>query len=187
MVKLVEFCLENMGSEALKYSVLFRRSIFFSAILYAMCGVIRLARFNVENDEDEMAHMYFSGLPSPAAAGVVVSLVIFHQYFLFGTGGRAPFLPDNLEIIMIFSFPLVTLLAGILMVSRVRYPHLPNQLFRGKKSLPVFLAIFASCLLVVWNIQVAMFAGFCGFAVYGFFRWIFISIFRKRTVPYGTS
>ena len=45
----------------------------------------RLARFNVENAEDESAHMNFAGLPSPATAGVVVSSVVLHEHFLSGS------------------------------------------------------------------------------------------------------
>jgi len=184
MLKLVESHLDGINSGFSMYSALINRGIFFSAILFAMCALIRLARFNVENEEDEEAHMNFAGLPSPAAAGVVVSLVIFHQYFVSQVNSRASFILENLEIITSLSLPLVTLLTGILMVSRIRYPHLPNWLFRGKKSLPVFLAIFASGLFIVWNIQLAMVFGFCGFALYGFCRWIFISLFRKRqTLP----
>jgi phosphatidylserine synthase len=137
-----------------------------------MCAVVRLARFNVENDEDEAAHMNFAGLPSPAAAGVVVSLIIFYQQFLSG------FVTS--KIIIVIGLPLLTLLAGILMMSRIRYPHLPNQLLRVKKTLPALLLIFACGIFIVWNIQLALFAGFCGFMLFGLFRWVILS-FAKRT------
>ena len=45
------------------------------AALFALCAVLRLARFNVETDEDD-SHNYFSGLPSPAAAATVASFPI---------------------------------------------------------------------------------------------------------------
>ncbi len=89
--------------------------------MYFSCAAIRLARFNVENDENEMAHMSFAGLPSPAAAGVVVSLVIFYQEQF----------PD-LDVV-VYALPLVTLGVGVLMVSRVPYPHIVNVYLRGKK------------------------------------------------------
>jgi len=42
---------------------------------FAMCGVLRLARFNVANDEEKPKWQsnYFIGMPTPAAA-IVVSL-----------------------------------------------------------------------------------------------------------------
>jgi phosphatidylserine synthase len=140
-----------------------------------MCTVVRLARFNVENEEDEAAHMNFTGLPSPAAAGVVVSLVIFYQQFLSGIAA--------FQIIMVIGLPAVTFFAGILMISRIRYPHLPNQLLRVKKTLPSLLLIFACGIFIIWNIQLAMLIGFCGFMIVGVFRWIIVSISKKTSQP----
>jgi len=179
MLKLIETYPDYLEFENLRLSLLIERSIFFSAILYAMCAVVRLARFNVENEEDESAHMNFAGLPSPAAAGVVVSFVILHEHLLPGMGGRSPEVHDTLGIITVSVLPLITFLMGLLMVSRIRYPHLPNQLLRGKKTLPALLTIFASGLLIVWNIHLAMVFGFCGFVLFGFFRWIVVSLQKK--------
>ena len=180
MVKLMETHLEHLRAEHFRVSMLLGRGIFFSAILYVMCAVVRLARFNAENEEDEAAHMNFSGLPTPAAAGIVVSLVIIHQQLFHKLFDHAPDLYRSFEIITVSVLPAVTLLAGILMVSRIRYPHLANQLLRGKKTLPSLLAIFAAGLLIVWNIQLAMVVGFCGFALFGVFRWVFGAMFKKR-------
>jgi CDP-diacylglycerol--serine O-phosphatidyltransferase len=170
MLKLVEHHLDEMPLEYSIYSVYISRVVFFIAVLYVMCAVVRLARFNVENEEDESAHMYFAGLPSPAAAGAVVSLVIFHQHFLLRLSG----------IIIVMILPVFTLFSGILMVSRIRYPHLPNQLLRRKKSLASLLVLFASLFFIVLNIQLALAAGFCGFVLYGVFRWVIVSVFRKK-------
>jgi CDP-diacylglycerol---serine O-phosphatidyltransferase len=179
MMKVVEYHIENLSFGHFRFSLLLWRSIFFSAIFYAMCAIVRLARFNVENEENEAAHMNFAGLPSPAAAGVIVSLVIIHQQIL---PRIISITPDNMrtfEIITISAFPIVTFLSGILMVSRIRYPHLANQLLRGKKSLAMLLLFFACGLFIIWNIQLAMVAGFCGFAFFGVFRWLILGVFRK--------
>jgi len=177
MIKLVEFHLGQLGFEDLGLPMLLGRVMILSAVLYAMCAVVRLARFNVENEEDEAAHMNFAGLPSPAAAGVVVSLVIFHQQIM----PHATATDETLRffhIATVSALPLLTILAGILMVSRIRYPHVANQLLRSKKSLGFLLLIFAAVLLIVWNIQFALLLSFCGFALFGVVRWI-ISLFRK--------
>ena len=44
-------------------------------VLFALCVLIRLARFNVETDEDD-THEGFDGLPSPAAAGTIAAFAI---------------------------------------------------------------------------------------------------------------
>ena len=181
IIKMMEFHVERFRLDSPRLAMLAERGIFFSAVFYAMCAVVRLARFNVENEEDESAHMNFYGLPSPAAAGVVVSLVIMHQQFFPRIIDEALGVPRAVELGTVFALLVTTFFTGILMVSRIRYPHLTNQLLRGKKSLPSFLAMFASGLLIVWNIQFAMVVGFCGFALFGIFRWIFGRVFRKRT------
>ncbi|MCL2093281.1 MAG: phosphatidylcholine/phosphatidylserine synthase [Treponema sp.] len=179
MVKLVEYHLEHLHYVDRSFSIPIERVVFFSAIIYAMCAVVRLARFNVENEEDATAHMHFAGLPSPAAAGVVVSLIIFHQQLLPWVASRSQESHQTLEVITVFAFPVITLLTGVLMVSRIRYPHLANQLLRSKKTLPSLLAIFATGIIVVWNIQFALFIGFCSFALYGLIRWFLTGILKK--------
>jgi CDP-diacylglycerol--serine O-phosphatidyltransferase len=142
------------------------RWLLFTAIFYLLCTVIRLARFNVENDTDVSAHQYFAGLPSPAAAGLVVSLVIFQEDFLV-VSRRLPDLYASLQVVFGWLLPLTALCCGFLMVSRIRYPHLANKLLRGKKNFfSVLLLLFAG-LLAVWNIQLAMLLGFWGFAAAG--------------------
>jgi CDP-diacylglycerol--serine O-phosphatidyltransferase len=183
MMKLVERHIDHLSFDSFRFSLLVGRSILFSAIFYAMCAVVRLARFNVENDENEAAHMNFAGLPSPAAAGVIVSLVIIHQQILPRILARVPDMAITFDIISISAFPLITFLSGILMVSRIRYPHLANHLLRGKKSLAMLLLLFACGLFIIWNLQLAMVVGFCGFALFGVFRWLVLSIFRKPRRP----
>jgi CDP-diacylglycerol---serine O-phosphatidyltransferase len=183
MVKLLERNMDHLQFDHFRFSLLVWRCIFFSAVFYAMCAIVRLARFNVENEENEAAHMNFAGLPSPAAAGVIVSLVIIHQQILPRILARAPDTVRTLDIISISVLPLVTFFSGLLMVSRIRYPHLANQLLRGKKSLTVLLLLFACGLFIVWNLQLAMVVGFCGFALFGVFRWLIFGIFKKPRRP----
>ncbi|MCL2472128.1 MAG: CDP-alcohol phosphatidyltransferase family protein, partial [Treponema sp.] len=183
MMKVVEFHIEHLRLESVRFSMLLGRGVIFSAIFFVMFAVVRLARFNVENDEDESAHMNFTGLPSPAAAGVVASIVVLQQQILHRAGSEASVLFHNIDVLTVSILPAITILAGILMVTRIRYPHVANQLFRGKKTLPVFLAIAAVALLSIWNIHLVLVIGFCGFACFGFFRWCIMNLFRKNQAP----
>ena len=47
-------------------------------LFYIVCTAIRLARFNVQAQVEEKSH--FTGLPSPAAAGLLASYVLFAHY-----------------------------------------------------------------------------------------------------------
>ncbi len=78
-----------------------------AAFLYAACAALRLARFNTQ--VGSVDKRWFIGLASPAAAGLVVSFVWAMN--TFGYSGGA------LRWIALC----VTVAAGLLMVSRLRY------------------------------------------------------------------
>jgi CDP-diacylglycerol--serine O-phosphatidyltransferase len=147
-----------------------QRFIWLAAAAYISCAAIRLARFNVENEEDESAHMSFMGLPTPAAAGVIVSLVIFHQETL-----------PTLNVIL-YVLPFLALGIAILMVSRIRYPHIPNQYLRGKKPFGHFIRVLLLLAFLAWNRQVAFVLIFCGFAASSFVKWLYLRIPISRSL-----
>ena len=91
---------------------MFERFIWLTSITYLCCCAIRLARFNVENTEDETAHMSFIGLPSPAAAGILASLVVFFQHMLQDTAADTT-LFTVLRWTILYILPFVTLGAEI--------------------------------------------------------------------------
>jgi CDP-diacylglycerol--serine O-phosphatidyltransferase len=171
MVKVVEVRLRLLHAENPVLAGFIGKTVFFAAAVYVCCAVVRLARFNVENQDDESAHMSFSGLPSPAAAGTIVSLVIFQQDLLPKIADRTEAIFRISETVIVWGLPVVAFLAGLLMVSRVRYPHVLNQYLRGKKAFSTFIWVLFGGLLMIWNIQLAMVVSFCGFAAWGALRW----------------
>jgi len=75
--------------------------------LYVIFGAVRLARFNVINVNTEPN--VFIGLPIPASAMFVVGwILVFEEYHILKT----------YSVLLL----LATLLAGVMMVSNVRYP-----------------------------------------------------------------
>lgn len=78
-----------------------------AAFLYAACAALRLARFNTQ--VAAVDKRWFIGLASPAAAALVVSFVWAMNSF--GYAGQA----------LRWEALVVTVAAGLLMVSRVRY------------------------------------------------------------------
>jgi CDP-diacylglycerol--serine O-phosphatidyltransferase len=161
------------------------RVVFLIAALYVMCAVIRLARFNVETPVED-AHLSFVGLPSPPAAGTIVSLVIFQQDLLPKITKWPEQFINASEFAAVWALPVITLLAAILMVTRIPYPHVVNRVLRGKKQFSTFLLVVFTVLLVIWNIQLAMALGFCVFVVYGILHWLvirFIRFIKKEAKP----
>ncbi|MDA0835251.1 MAG: CDP-diacylglycerol--serine O-phosphatidyltransferase [Planctomycetota bacterium] len=129
------------------------RLLWVIALLFAMCAILRLARFNVETDEDD-SHDYFSGLPSPAAAGTIAAFPIAARGLMNWTEtGRMAYLAqwtDQFVMIMKIALPLLTFITAFLMVSRIRYPHVFNQWFRGVRTRKhVIQLLFAGAVIFV--------------------------------------
>ena len=119
------------------------RVLWGAAVLFVLCAILRLARFNVETDEED-SHEFFRGLPSPAAAAVVASVPLVMNGLLdLATGERGwTTWIDDVAVWAVaavkIGLPVVTLLAAGLMVSGVKYPHVVNLAVRGRRS-PWFL------------------------------------------------
>ena len=175
MVKILEY---KLGLAELDF---LQRSIWLAAAAYISCAAIRLARFNVENEEDESAHMSFMGLPTPAAAGVVASLVIFHQETLLDLQREANSSQFYLVCsnAIIFLLPFLTLAVAVLMVSRIRYPHIINQYIKGKKPFAHLIRVLLFMGLIIWSRQTALVLIFCGFAMSGFVKWFYYKFVHK--------
>jgi len=115
------------------------RTIWCVAAVYLCCAALRLARFNVETDEDESSHMSFRGLPSPGAAGAVGALVLLFTHLApMEEGWRS-----DVWILAVVSvtLPIATLLVGLLMVSRFPYRHIVNYYFRGQRGFSFLVKI----------------------------------------------
>ncbi|MGB2807206.1 MAG: CDP-diacylglycerol--serine O-phosphatidyltransferase [Sedimentisphaerales bacterium] len=178
---LQEYKLTGFAQPNITFANFLQRFIWLAAAAYISCAAIRLARFNVENEEDESAHMSFIGLPTPAAAGVVVSLIIFHQEIIFPelSGGDTPAYLGFCESAIIYALPFLVLGVAVLMVSRIRYPHILNQYIKGKKPFAHLIWLLLGLGVVVWNIQVALALIFCGFAASSFVKWFYYKVIRK--------
>jgi CDP-diacylglycerol--serine O-phosphatidyltransferase len=151
------------------------RPVQIVCVLYAMCALIRLARFTVETTPDESAHREFAGLPSPAAAGVVAAAVLPSRFLQAEA-------PRVLELINT-SLPGLALAAGILMVSRVRYVHLVNKMLRGRRPFVTLIEVALVAALVYQFQEFAFFLAFFAYAVSGPALWIKRRFLRGRGSP----
>lgn len=121
----------------LQFSHVFHpRVLWVIAVLYVLAAVLRLARFNVNKDEDE-SRRPFCGLPSPAAAGTVASLVIINPAHSDLAGvftQQTRWLADLLTSATAGFVPVATLIVACLMVSRVPYPRAFSHHVKGRVS-----------------------------------------------------
>ncbi len=106
------------------------------AFVYAACAILRLARFNVMAAENHGVMKYFLGLPTPLAAGAVVSIVLAHlsvtEHMTTGATG---------------SVALMALLLGGLMVSNVKYRTFKDVNFRGRFGVGLIVFVTAAVAL----------------------------------------
>ena len=129
-----------------QFSFFHKEAVWVIAASFAACAALRLARFNVEtSDEDD--HMSFRGLPSPAAAASVAGFAIMF-YTLRKEDGPLMF-ARQIDIGMQFVLPFFALLAAMLMVSRIPYPHVVNQVFRGQRPLRHLVGIIFSIVAIM--------------------------------------
>jgi CDP-diacylglycerol--serine O-phosphatidyltransferase len=181
MLKVLEGKLTGLAESNAVVGSLLERFVWVSATAYISCAAIRLARFNVENEEDESSHMSFMGLPTPAAAGVIVSLVIFHQEALPEFSARNTQAYAICENVIIYALPVLMLAIAVLMISRIRYPHILNQYIKGKKPFAHLVRVLVFLGLIIWSRQAVLIIIFCGFAASGFVKWMYYKVIRKKT------
>jgi CDP-diacylglycerol--serine O-phosphatidyltransferase len=164
------------------FDIFVYRFLWLAAAIYVGCAAIRLARFNVENEEDESHHINFWGLPSPAAAGAVASLIILTQYIAENmSAGFAPLSSQLGYNIIIYALPFVTLASAVLMVSRIRYPHILNQYLRGKKPFAHLIKAIAFIVIIIYYHEIALVLVFCGFALSGFLKWFYCRVIIHKS------
>ena len=90
------------------------------AFIYAACAALRLARFNTQIEVADSR--YFTGLASPAAAALVIGMV--WALSDFGIDGES-------TVVALFG-ALITGMAGVLMVSNIRYHSFKKIDLRGR-------------------------------------------------------
>jgi len=153
------------------------RLIWAIAAMYMSCAALRLARFNVSNEHGEQHHFSFLGLPSPGAAGTVASLVLMQQELLQHSHPLASLLAQ----VCVWLLPVVVLVTGLLMVSTLRYPHLVNRYFRGKRSFGRLVVVLAIGLLVIVRHQHTLAIGTLIYSLWAPVSWAYLRFRPKPT------
>lgn len=95
------------------------------AVLPALCGAVRLARYNVTASESDKES--FEGLPIPGQAIAIVALILAAE----NSAWSSMFALDSLRVIL----PVVIVLSG-LMVSSIRFDAIPMPTLQYVRSHP---------------------------------------------------
>jgi CDP-diacylglycerol--serine O-phosphatidyltransferase len=140
-----------------------------AAFIFLACAALRLARFNTQVGASNKR--YFQGLPSPAAAGVIASMIWLKfwkfEYFDFGIVSLSYYVGVG-----------ITIVCALLMVSNVRYYSF-KELDSKKASFRFLLAIVLSFIVLLSKPNIFLFTGFFVYMLSGPFITI-VGINKKR-------
>ncbi|MGC6489355.1 MAG: CDP-alcohol phosphatidyltransferase family protein [Planctomycetota bacterium] len=160
------------------------KMFYAAAAVYVLGAAMRLARFNVETGADEDDHREFKGLPSPAAAAVVCALVA-----MFCTRGSesaelGPWLlaPAHYDRI-VQAMPGVLVLLGLLMISRVPYPHAVFALAKGRRSMPFLVCAVLIVAVAAIEWQLALVTLTLSYVCWGMMLGAYRLLFGSRGGP----
>ena len=120
----------------------FGRLGWMAAFLFLLCAALRLARFNVTKPEIRSEH--FVGLPSPASAVVIASIVIAFED-LFATRMNP------------FIMVMVVYALAFLMVSNIKYPAFKRFDFKKRVVFSRFLFVILFIYVLATIPRVALF------------------------------
>ena len=108
-------------------------------LVYVMAVVVRLARFNVEQEGAAKAH--FHGLPSPTPGMILATFYPFSQTPFFDTYLAGMPWPRIMGILLI--------VLGALMLSNIPYALVPKIGLRSRKGILTSLWLFANVLVAI--------------------------------------
>jgi CDP-diacylglycerol--serine O-phosphatidyltransferase len=128
------------------------RAAWFAAFLFAICGALRLARFNVHTGTTDKR--FFVGLPTPAAAAVAASSVLLLQ-------GEEP------TRWMRVSLAAGTYLVALLMVSTFRYWSFKEVAWARRHPGQTLLIVVLAAMIVATKHEVFLFLVCAGYALSG--------------------
>jgi len=138
-----------------------------ACFIYMSCAALRLARFNVQLGTVDKR--FFVGLQSPVAAGLVT--------FMAWVGAKY-----DIEVtpLIAYAMAVVTVFAGLLMVSNYQYFSFKEMHFKGTVPYVVFLLVVVLLVLIAQNPHEVLLAMCILYAVSGPLGWLYRRQVRVR-------
>jgi CDP-diacylglycerol---serine O-phosphatidyltransferase len=141
-----------------EHEAYFRKIGWLIGFIYLLCVAVRLSRFNVIThplmEESELtATKDFIGLPAPAAAGMISSLVLLMNQFELR--GLAIFMPG------------LMILIAFLMVSSIRYPSFKHIDWTTRLKFTSFILIIVLVSIIAMVREMGIALIFLGYIFFG--------------------
>ncbi|PHQ80741.1 MAG: CDP-diacylglycerol--serine O-phosphatidyltransferase [Coxiella sp. (in: Bacteria)] len=138
------------------------------SFLYTACTALRLARFNLKDQNEEKR--YFQGLSTTAAAGFIAGFIWVCAHN--GVSGSS----EHMRIITI----ILTAMVALLKVSTIRYRSFKDIDVRGRVPFMTILVAVLLLVLVCWAPADVLFGIFGAYVASGPIMWCFNRIRRNR-------
>ncbi|MBW1764783.1 MAG: CDP-diacylglycerol--serine O-phosphatidyltransferase, partial [Deltaproteobacteria bacterium] len=121
----------------------FGRLGWLASFMYVICGALRLARFNVEKSSS--LSNFFKGLPIPAAACFIASLILFDS-------ALKGFL-ENKDIVII----VMIYILSFLMVSSIYFYSFKEVNIRHQKPFNVLVTVILILIVIAYKPKILLF------------------------------
>ncbi|MBI4371681.1 MAG: hypothetical protein HY552_05220, partial [Elusimicrobia bacterium] len=138
----------------------------------ALCGGLRLARFNAVAHEAGSSKTHFTGLPIPGGAGFLASFVLLYQLIEEGRPAHTwRFLMDQVPVLYGLAPVMVTTIA-LLMASTIPYPAFKQPGVLRPKSLTAILVLLGVGFALFSSPLNALFLLFLFYVLIGPVSWL---------------
>jgi CDP-diacylglycerol--serine O-phosphatidyltransferase len=168
-IMMYQFVLNTMGKSGLVV-----------AVLFVLCSAFRLAKFNTKIDNnDDMFHNSFMGLPTPASAGLLISFILGYELFApdyskskINNAVHSPVLLENMSMFLNRLMPVIMVILSLLMVSNVPYISFKNFKLSKPKAFRFLVLIIIILLFVIMFPQNIIFILFSTYIFLGVFVYV---------------
>jgi CDP-diacylglycerol--serine O-phosphatidyltransferase len=151
--------------------------------LYIFFGALRLAKFNFVTcyKQQNQKITFYEGLPTPAAAGIIVSIILLLSISSGESGLTKKHITFLLAIVPFLEniLPAIILFLGLLMITKFRYPKVNNIKLTQKVSLKVLTIVIVTTLLIFSYPESSIFLIFAVYVLYGVTEY-FIRIYKLK-------
>ena len=152
------------------------------AFIYTCCAALRLARFNI-HEPGPAEKGFFIGLPSPAAAAIVMSFVWFGEEVLMNLQLSDPYLASDIRSAVPYIALLLTLFTALLMVSTIKYNSFKNLGTKVVVPFSMMIAVVLCLAALMIDPATTLFAFFLLFWLSGPIRWGLSKIRKPKSLP----
>ena len=128
--------------------------------LFVACAALRLARFNVS--VSRLPNAYFQGLPSPSAAGLIATFVIFND----ATGFFSDTWVNVISMVLAVGI-------GALMISSIPFPSFKEVNWRSRASFGYLMIALTSLVLIAAKPEITLFGVLLAYTGLSLFWYLF--------------